>query len=133
MGEVMATHIVNIKDGIVMLPRGYVPGRELPEDMPEYMQEVAVMQPLRALREWLGAEDHDMIQHVTVRAGDTLTRHRVETWLHGGGCHLDAPKASGIIRELGELREWLRTWVLWGPFYLPEDLASDGVSHAMKV
>ena len=118
--DIHATVACILLDGRPKVCHGYIHGRNNGNGNPTYLQEVVLLHALRALREWLGAVDHRLIQHIILRAGDGKLCHIIKKWLTEGECGLSSPAASGIIHEIQTKEEWTRVYTTIWPLYLPE-------------
>ena len=123
--EVYVTVTVLTAEGRERFCSGYVHGRGNTAETPVYMQEAAVLHGIRVLREWLQTVDQNTLQHINIRAGDDLVRHRIKDWLTTGRCTLQSPAASGLVADLQKMSEWLHTKVSITPFRQPEATDND--------
>ena len=125
--EICATAVVVKTDYTPRFCSGYVHGVTVGEAGAVYVEEAVVLHALRVLKEWMLPVDQTLLQHVNILAGGALVHYQIKEWLTKGRCTLRSAAASGLVRDIQGLGEWLHTETSLRPFYLPEDPADEDV------
>ena len=123
--EVCATVVILKTDQRARFCSGYVHGTKAGESGAVYMGEAVVLHALRVLKEWLLPVDQSLIQHVNILAGGALVHYQIQEWMTHGKCTLQSAAASGLVKDLQEMSEWLHIKTSYRPFYLPDDPANE--------
>ena len=112
---------------------GFAHGRGDMSDNSTCVQGVILLYALRVLREWLGAIDQRLVQHITVRAGSGGLCHSIKQWMNAGACGLEPAAVSGIINELQRKEDWSDIDTAPWPLYLPEPIDDqEHLSHPIR-
>ena len=73
------------------------------------MEEATVLHALRVLRGWILPVYQTMIQHINVLAGRSLAHYQIKGWMLRGKGTLHFAAAYGLVHDLQNLPEWLKT------------------------
>ena len=120
INNVCATAVCLLLENVPQVCHGFVHGQAPPGTDPIYNQEVALLHALRVTKEWLLHVEQQLIQNITIRAGNGLLCHNIKQWMLTGDCKLESAAASGIIHELQHKHEWTTLKMALWPLYIPE-------------
>ena len=126
--EVFSTVVIIAYFRQILCCNGFIHGRGVTESTPIFAQEAAILHAMRMYREWTLPQNQEMIQFANIKAGDAPVNFQIKGWSTKGQNALQSAAASGVIRDIQHMSEWLRTKTSLSPLRLPENYEGNGDS-----
>ena len=104
-----------------------VHGEVITDETPRYLEEITIAHSLGVLREWIqqGGPKTLNLDRPVIRTGDYRAVHAMERWCQTGTLNLESAATTGILREIGALKQWAGSGLFIAPLYLPEVLSPE--------
>ena len=120
VGNVQATSACVLLENVPQVRHGFAHGQNIQGMHAIYAREVTFLHAQRTLREWLAHINQQLIQNITIDAGDGSLCHIIKQWFTTGDCKLESAVVAGIIRELQTKADWTKAKMSIWPLHLPE-------------
>ena len=135
VGGILATIVTPTIAGQTLFASGFIHERVTRTDLPTNQREVALLHALRVLKEWMldTHQDQRLLHPITMRASSTLAHHQIRKCMRGEGCSLVSPAASGVLREISALPQWLSVDLAYLPFYVPDTFEDEGLRNEIRI
>ena len=99
-----------------------VHGMLITEHTPKYLEEVALLQSLKLVKEWMQAQKTELartIGPIQVYAGSSEVLRGLDSWFQKGDLQLESAAATEIMDQITSLETWWKGGLILMPLILP--------------